>query len=238
MRIHGSVTTACWYRAFRASSSEQPAPLQLKVSRYKREKWCPEGTADRALFSLGEAVSLNNFYGYLSSHKWLSPLSPKCRRPSYIINIHVYGLTIWVRYSIKPHTHKKTLALDHLLSTCILMLLVVHHFHLTSPVCPLLLCPPKSPIPATELTTTIHQLWSTQQWLSLCTVRGQLAGWGLFLRITYWSVPSWVLTSTEKVEKCDPAVQAALSPLHHHLYHIYFAWALNDVASPSLECNA
>lgn len=56
--------------------------------------------------------------------------------------------------------------------------------------------------------------------------------------VTYWIVPPCVLSSTEKVEKCDPALEVGLSLLHHHWYNTYFAWAPNDVASPSLECNA
>jgi len=55
--------------------------------------------------------------------------------------------------------------------------------------------------------------------------------------VTYWIFPPCVLSSTEKVEECDPAAEAGLSLLHHHLYKTYFTWALNDVVSPSLECN-
>lgn len=55
--------------------------------------------------------------------------------------------------------------------------------------------------------------------------------------VTYGIVPPRVLSSTEKAEKCDPAAEAALNILHHRLYNIYFTWALNNVASPSLECN-
>lgn len=129
----------------------------------------------------------------MSSHKWLSSRSPECRRPSYIINvfmyIRMYGLTVWgYWYSIKQHMQTKTPKTDSGSFAFPMYPDVVgcssFSPHVSS-------CPSsstlssQSPIPTTVLPTTVHQLWSTQQWLSASAgasgtaITGQFAGWGL-----------------------------------------------------------
>lgn len=162
------------------------------MTRYKREKLCPQGTADAALFSLGEAVSLNN----LSSHKWLSHLSPECRR--HIINVfmytHVRGITIWLyRYRIKPHTLTCTLktlwlriiCLLHVSCCCWLFIIFTPPLVLSLFFYSVLPNSPPWCSPPPYNSDGPHSSGSAWTGVSGTSIRGQFVWWGFSLHIMW-----------------------------------------------------
>ena len=159
--------------------------------------------------------------------------------------IHVYGLTVWLyRYSIKPRTHKKTpdsgsfafptypdvvgcSSFSPHLSSCpssSTLSSQIHHPHHSAP------HHHTSAVVHTAVALSLS--WSIRHSYqrTVCYVRALPTH-----NVTYWIVPSCVFSSTKKVEKCDPAVEAGLSFLHHHLYNTYFSWALKELLLPPLS---